>query len=118
VDDHQDTCELVELALDLYGIDVVWTTDALQGLQFLMEGQIFDAILLDADMPIVDGWEFLRRVRDDSTAFATPVIMVSAHAFADVRQRAIDAGCARFIAKPCLPEALADAVREVVFSAR
>lgn len=118
VDDHQDTCELVELALDLYGIDVVWTTDSPQALRFLQEGQLFDAILLDADMPVIDGWEFLKRLRDETTAFATPVIMVSAHAFPEVARRAMEAGCVRFLSKPCMPETLADTVREVIFSTR
>lgn len=67
-----------------------------------------DLILMDLSLPVLDGWEATRRLKDDEETAAITVIALSAHAMAMEEQRAARAGCDGFIAKPCLPQQLVE----------
>jgi CheY-like chemotaxis protein len=69
----------------------------------LMGQRAYDVILLDCVMPIVDGYQFARAVRQmDKPSSATPIVGVSAGAMPEQRQRCLDAGMDDFIAKPLM----------------
>src|SRR5262245_47370179 len=59
-----------------------------------------DLILMDLDLPIVDGWELTRRLKSDSTTRHIPVIALTAHAMPGSREQALAAGCDEFDTKP------------------
>lgn len=65
-----------------------------------------DLILMDLSLPALDGWEATRRLKRDEETAAIKVVALSAHAMGIEAQRAAQAGCDGFIAKPCLPEQL------------
>ncbi len=69
-----------------------------------------DIILMDLSLPVLDGWEATRRLKADHETAHLTVIALSAHAMAAEAQRAAQAGCDGFIAKPCLPEELVNEV--------
>ncbi len=71
-------------------------------------GKPYDLILLDIRMPIVDGYEVARRLRQDG--FKGPIIAQTAYALTGDRQRCIEAGCNDYIPKPMKPEELFDIV--------
>lgn len=73
-----------------------------------------DAIVLDAMMPIVDGFEVLRRLRSDSRTASVPVIMLTARRGEDDVVSALNLGANDYLAKPFLPEELALRVRQLV----
>src|SRR5262249_29255405 len=59
-----------------------------------------DIILMDLEMPVVDGWEATRRLKGNSQTQDIPIIVLSAHALAGEREKAIAAGCEEFDTKP------------------
>ena len=70
-------------------------------------------ILMDLDLPVVDGWEATRLLKASPETSHIPVIAVSAYAMAEDRRRALDAGCDDFISKPVDMKALGGFQREV-----
>lgn len=77
-----------------------------------------DLIVLDAMMPIIDGFEALRRLRADPTSAEIPVIMLTARRGEQDVITALNLGASDFLAKPFLPEELALRVRAALEKAR
>jgi CheY-like chemotaxis protein len=73
-----------------------------------------DIILMDLEMPRVDGWEATRRLKDDPRTRDIPIIALSAHALAGEREKALAAGCDEFDTKPIEFERLVATLRRVL----
>ena len=70
-----------------------------------------DLILMDASMPVMDGWQATRELKDNPATLHIPILALTAHAFDDARQQAAAVGCDGFVTKPCLPDELVARVR-------
>jgi CheY-like chemotaxis protein len=67
-----------------------------------------DLILMDMSLPIIDGWEATRRLKEDPATAGIPVVALTAHALTDDREKATRAGCDGYETKPIdLPRLLA-----------
>jgi CheY-like chemotaxis protein len=73
-----------------------------------------DIILMDLEMPIVDGWEATRRLKGNPQTRDIPVIALSAHALAGEREKALAAGCNEFDTKPIEFDRLVETMRRVL----
>ena len=73
-----------------------------------------DIILMDLEMPVVDGWEATRRLRSNPQTRDIPVIALSAHALAGERERALGAGCNEFDSKPIEFDRLVATLRRIL----
>jgi two-component system cell cycle response regulator DivK len=73
-----------------------------------------DVILLDLEMPGIDRWEPVRRLKDDAQTGHIPIIGVSAYALASERETAIATGCDEFDVKPIEFESLVATIRRVI----
>ena len=62
-----------------------------------------DIILMDLQLPGMDGWEVSRRLKADARTRHIPIIALTAHAMQSERERALNAGCDGFLSKPCSP---------------
>jgi two-component system, cell cycle response regulator DivK len=71
-----------------------------------------DLIVLDLGMPGMDGWEVARRLKADVVTRSIPIIALTGHVLGDSQRRAREAGVEEFLAKPCLPQDLADAIKK------
>jgi CheY-like chemotaxis protein len=96
--------------LDVLGFDVSEARDGLEGVR-CAHAVHPDIVLMDVAMPRMDGLEATRRLKSDPETAAVPIVILSAFTTQQDRQRALEAGAAEFVAKPCDPEALAQRLR-------
>ena len=73
-----------------------------------------DIILMDLEMPVVDGWEATRRLKGNPQTRDIPVIALSAHALGGEREKALAAGCDEFDTKPIEFDRLVATMRRVL----
>jgi two-component system, cell cycle response regulator DivK len=108
VDDEPDIRSLVVMILEGAGHTVIEAPDGQKGLDLLANDNP-DVVLLDLRMPVLDGWEFMRRVREQGLGNAR-MIGVSAHASPDSIREAQEAGCDGYVSKPFTMKELLTAV--------
>src|SRR4029077_11912212 len=77
-----------------------------------------DMILMDASMPVLDGWQATRALKADPATRHIPILALTAHAFDDARREAKAVGCDGFVTKPCLPDDLVDKIRSFLGSGK
>jgi len=102
VEDHEDNRNIYRTILEHYGYQVLLATDGQNGIRLAREEQP-DLILMDLSIPVVDGWEATRILKLDESTRTIPVIALSAHALEEDRERAREAGCDGYLAKPVEP---------------
>jgi two-component system cell cycle response regulator DivK len=71
-----------------------------------------DIVLLDSDLPVLDGYEAARRIRADAGLAHIPIIAVTSYALSGDEAKARAAGCDGYVAKPFSPRALLAKIRE------
>lgn len=116
-EDHQVNMKLLTLLMTQLGHSFVCASNGEEAVQ-LFEQQAFDLVLLDVMMPIMDGMNALRQMRQSSGASHpdTPVIMVTAYAMSFDRQRFLDAGADGYVSKPIEASALQAEIDRLVMT--
>jgi two-component system cell cycle response regulator DivK len=71
-----------------------------------------DLILMDIQLPVIDGYEATRRIRSNPELKSAPIIAVTSYALAGDEAKALDAGCSAYVTKPFSPRALLARVQE------
>jgi PAS domain S-box-containing protein len=104
-EDHPTNQKVVELILAPLGVDLVTVADGAQAIAAFHPGR-FDLVLMDMQMPVVDGLTAVAALRTASGAPRTPVVMLTANAMAQHRQAALAAGADLHLAKPISARAL------------
>ena len=99
VEDNELNRDMLSRRLSRRGFTVDVAVDGQQGLEHVQQ-QAPDLILLDMDLPVLDGWEVARRLKADERTSGIPVIALTAHAMVGDRDRALDAGCDDYDTKP------------------
>jgi|SRR3954468_3574479 two-component system cell cycle response regulator DivK len=112
-EDFEDARELYREYLEFSGFEVLTAANGREAIDRAVEEQP-DLILMDASMPVLDGWQATRALKADPQTRHIPILALTAHAFDDARQQAKAAGCDGFITKPCLPDDLVSQVRSAL----
>jgi len=100
VEDNEDNFYMLQLRFDvLGGYEVVRARDGAVAIA-IAASERPDLILMDLNLPEIDGWEAIRRLRADPTTRNIPIIALSAHAMAGDRETALATGCDDFDTKP------------------
>jgi CheY-like chemotaxis protein len=116
-EDFEDARELYRDYLEFSGYRVETATNGREAIDRAVELKP-DVVLMDASMPVLDGWQATRELKRHPATKHIPVIALTAHAFDDARQEAKAAGCDGFVTKPCLPDDLVERVRQVLEGGR
>jgi CheY-like chemotaxis protein len=105
---------MLKMRLELLGdFEVISADDGEKGCQ-MAAAERPDLILMDLEMPVVDGWEATRRLKGSPTTRDIPIIALSAHALSGEREKAIAAGCNDFDTKPIEFDRLVATLRSVL----
>ena len=99
VEDHEEIWDFLSRRLKRRGFDVVLATDGQQGVD-KAKADAPDVILLDMNLPIIDGWTAATMIKSDPATAAIPIIALTAHAMSGDREKAIAAGCDDYHPKP------------------
>jgi len=111
IDDEIQICESIKMILDYAGYESIYTTDAKEGLKKLDDNQ-YSALLLDIQMPEMNGFEVLKKVKISNSHLS--VIIISAHGSVENAIKATRLGAFDFIEKPIDRDKLLISVRNAV----
>jgi CheY-like chemotaxis protein len=105
VEDSAVIQRLIAVCLRPSGVEIDSRTDGPAGLEAAL-GSPPDLVILDVGLPLMDGWEVLDRLRSDSRTRHLKVLVLTAHAEEETRERAGRGGADAFLSKPFRPEDL------------
>ena len=113
VDDSASVRQVAGIALRRAGYEIVEAEHGQDGLSKLDGGKL-NLTISDVNMPVMNGIEFLKAVKQHATCKFTPVIMLTTEAGEDMKQQGRAAGAKAWIVKPFQPQTLLDAVAKLV----
>ncbi len=100
VEDNEDNVFMLQTWFELIGdFEVLVAVNGNDGLA-MVANERPDLVLMDLNLPDIDGWEVTRRLKADPSTAGIPVIALTAYAMAGDREKALAAGCDEFDTKP------------------
>ena len=112
VDDVADVTEMLSVLLTHAGYEVMTASSAHAAISLVKEGQ-FDVIISDIGMPLMNGYELARAVREISGYEAVPMVALTGYSKFDDRQRSLDAGFNAHLTKPIEPRELLNLIDQL-----
>jgi two-component system cell cycle response regulator DivK len=113
VEDYEDTSLAMRLALERKGYHILEASDGAQAVEVAGRERP-DVILMDLNLPVLDGFAAAERVRSNPDLRETVIVAVTAHQDPDLRTRAVSAGCNAFVTKPLDFEWLGDLISNLL----
>jgi len=102
VEDNKDNLELIVLVLQRNGYEVVTAMSGEEGVALALQEQpLF--IIMDIDLPGIDGFEATRRIRQSGINGDVPIIAITSYAMRGDRQKVLESGCTAYFEKPINP---------------
>jgi len=99
VEDNEMNRDMLSRRLEKKGFDILLAIDGEMGIE-VTRSKKPDLILMDMSLPVVDGWEATRQIKADPALRHIPIIALTAHAMANDREKALEAGCNEYDTKP------------------
>ncbi len=112
VEDNQVNQKVVTTVLRKRGYSIELANDGTEALSKLENGGGFDLVLMDVQMPVLDGLEATRLIRKDDRWKSLPIVAMTAHAMSGDKERCLEAGMDGYISKPVHPSHLLETVDE------
>ncbi len=111
VDDHEDNRRILRDLLASAGYEVIEATTGDDGVA-MAKARTPDLILMDIQLPGIDGYEATRRIKADDALRRIPLIVVTSYALSGDDAKALAAGADAYVAKPFSPRAMLAKIRE------
>jgi two-component system cell cycle response regulator DivK len=113
VEDNEMNRDMLSRRLERKGFEVLIAVDGQEGVN-MARSETPDLILMDMSLPVMDGWEAVRTLKDDPETKPIPVLGLSAHAMTPDRDKAINAGCDDYDTKPVDIKRLMGKIKELL----
>jgi len=113
VEDTEDNRQILRDLLGMAGYTLFEAGDGAEGVAKAAEHRP-DLILMDIQMPVMDGYEATRRIKADPALKSIPVVAVTSYALSGDETKTREAGCDAYIAKPYSPRQMLAKVREIL----
>lgn len=113
IEDNEDNMKLITFILHNSGFGTAKAENGIRGVELAIEEKP-DFIILDIQLPDIDGYEVLRRIRLAETDSKVPIIAMTSYAMSGDRQRLIGAGCTGYIEKPINAETVMAEIRGIL----
>ncbi len=113
VEDNENNMELITFILEASGLEVLKAENGLKGVELATTTNP-SYIILDIQLPDIDGFEVLKRVRDSEAGKDIPIIAMTSYAMTGDRERLLAAGCDGYIEKPIDPVIVMDQIAKVL----
>jgi two-component system cell cycle response regulator DivK len=110
IEDTEDNRQIIRDLLDSAGYEYIEAVDGLSGVE-KAKAEKPDLILMDMQLPGIDGYEATRRIKAEPALRAIPVIAVTSYALAGDEEKTRAAGCDDYVAKPFSPRVLLQKIR-------
>jgi two-component system cell cycle response regulator DivK len=111
IEDHEENRRIIRLLLGSAGIEMIEAASGEEGIK-AAERERPDLILMDIQLPGLDGYEATRRIKGNQTLRHIPIIVVTSYALSGDDVKAFEAGCDAYVTKPFVPRELLAKVRE------
>jgi CheY-like chemotaxis protein len=99
IEDNEENRDALSRRLERRGFDVIMASDGKEGIA-KARAEAPDLVLMDMNLPELDGWEATRMLRALPETSQLPIIALTAHAMAGDREKALEAGCTEYHTKP------------------
>ncbi len=99
VEDNEMNRDMLSRRLERKGFQVLIAVDGQEGID-KAKMEYPSLILMDMNLPIIDGWEATRRLKADAATSSIPIIGLTAHAMSGDREKCLEAGCDQYDTKP------------------
>jgi two-component system cell cycle response regulator DivK len=99
VEDNEMNRDMLSRRLARRGFDVLLAVDGEQGVR-MAKTEMPDLILMDMNLPVLDGWGATRQIKAEASTQFIPLIALTAHAMTGDRDKALEAGCDDYDTKP------------------
>jgi len=103
VEDNEYNLYLIRFMMEKHGYHVIEAREGMQGVELAIKEKP-DLILMDVQLPDINGLEAVRRIRSSEIDTKIPIIALTSYAMAGDREKALAAGCTSYIAKPIDPD--------------
>jgi two-component system, cell cycle response regulator DivK len=110
VEDNEMNRDMLSRRLERRGFEITLALDGREGIEKALAEQP-DLILLDMSLPVMDGWEAARLLKQRPETAAIPIIALTAHAMSGDRERALEVGCNDYDVKPIEFDRLLEKIR-------
>jgi two-component system cell cycle response regulator DivK len=113
VEDQEDNRRIIRDLLESVGYQLIEAVDGEAGVR-LAQSERPDLILMDIQLPVLDGYEATRRIKAEPELAAIPIVVVTSYALSGDDAKAKAAGCDAYVAKPFSPRALLATIRKLL----
>ncbi len=113
IEDNPDNMELISFILEKGGYKTLKAETGEEGVDMTLNLRP-DFVILDIQLPGIDGYEVLHRIRKSEVDGSIPIIAVTSYAMSGDREKLMDAGCNGYIEKPIEPGKLIGQIREAI----
>ncbi|MCX7966021.1 MAG: response regulator [Syntrophorhabdaceae bacterium] len=115
IEDNEQNLYLVSFILEKHGYEVFTAKDGKEGIDMAVSIKP-DLILLDIQLPVMDGYTVAKILRMNSEFDLTPIIAVTSYAMAGDREKTLEAGCNDYIEKPINPDTFMEQIERYILS--